>query len=261
VRTPPPRPRRTEPLEVHPAAAAEGRERSRRVRDLFAGIAGRYDLVNRVASGGVDVAWRRSCVRELGLSAGDWVLDACCGTADLSAALAAAGARVLGVDFCRPMLVEGQGKSPPETVSLVEGDALSLPVRSGSMAGATVAFGIRNVVDPQAGVAEMARCVRPGGRVAVLEFSQPRSPLMAAAYRFYSNRVLPLIGDLLSGRFGTYRYLPQTIHSWHGPEQFAALMRSAGLVDVRWRALTFGIAALHLGTVPEAGGREAEPPC
>jgi demethylmenaquinone methyltransferase/2-methoxy-6-polyprenyl-1,4-benzoquinol methylase len=261
VKTPPPRRRTTDAGEVHPAAAAEGRERSRRVRDLFAGIAGRYDLVNHVASGGVDLAWRRACVRELGLSPGDWVLDACCGTADLSAALAAAGARVLGVDFCRPMLLQGRDKSAPDAVSLVEGDALRLPAATDSMAAATVAFGIRNVVDPEAGVAEMARCVRPGGRVAVLEFSQPRVPLMAMAYRFYSNRVLPLIGDLLSGRTGTYRYLPQTIQSWHGPEDFAALMQRAGLVDVHWRALTFGVAALHLGTVPPTACREFENPC
>ena len=256
--TPPPRKRTTEPVEVHPAAAAEGRERSRRVRDLFAGIAGRYDLVNHVASGGVDLAWRRACVRELDLTPGDWVLDACCGTADLSAALASGGARVLGVDFCRPMLLAGGAKSAPEKVSLVEGDALRLPVRSDSMAAATVAFGIRNVVDPQAGVAEMARCVRPGGSVAVLEFSQPKLPLLAWAYRFYSNRVLPLIGDLLSGCKGTYRYLPETIHSWHGPEEFASLMERAGLRDVRWRKLTFGVAALHVGTVPS---REASSSC
>lgn len=259
--TPPPRPRRTETAEVHPAAAAVGRERSRRVRDLFAGIAGRYDLVNHVASGGVDLAWRRACVRELDLSPGAWVLDVCCGTADLSAALAGAGARVLGVDFCRPMLQEGLGKSAADRVSLVEGDALQLPVASASVDAATVAFGIRNVVDPEAGVAEMARCVRPGGRVAVLEFSQPRMPLMAWAYRFYSNKVLPRIGDWLSGRTGTYRYLPETIHSWHGPEDFATLMERAGLVDVRWRALTFGVAALHLGTVPEAADPKASPSC
>lgn len=248
--TPPPTRRAT---EVHPAAAAEGRERARLVRDLFSGIAGRYDLVNRVASAGVDVSWRRLAVDELGLSEGDWVLDACCGTADLSAALSARGARVLGVDFCRPMLEQGVAKSAPERVALVEADALRLPVRSGSMDAATVAFGIRNVVDPEAGVAEMRRCVRPGGRVAVLEFSQPRRPLLGSLYRFYANRVLPRIGDLLSGRGGTYRYLPETIQSWHGPEDFAALMERAGLVDVRWRPLTFGIAALHVGTVPETG--------
>ena len=246
--TPPPTRRAT---EAHPAAAAEGRERARLVRGLFSGIARRYDLVNRVASGGVDVAWRRLAVSRLGLSPGAWVLDACCGTADLSAALAAQGARVLGVDFCRPMLEGGLGKSAPEKVTLVEGDALRLPVRTGSMDAATVAFGIRNVVDPQAGVAELRRCVRPGGRVAVLEFSQPRRPLIGGLYRFYANRVLPRIGDLLSGRSGTYRYLPETIQSWHEPEEFAALMERAGLVDVSWRSLTFGVAALHLGTVPE----------
>jgi demethylmenaquinone methyltransferase/2-methoxy-6-polyprenyl-1,4-benzoquinol methylase len=248
VTTPPPTRRAT---EVHPAAAADGRERARLVRSLFSGIAGRYDLVNRVASAGIDVSWRRLAVAELGLSAGDWVLDACCGTGDLSASLSTRGARVLGVDFCRPMLEQGVGKSAAAQVTLVEGDALRLPVRSGSMDAATVAFGIRNVVDPEAGVAEMRRCVRPGGRVAVLEFSQPRLPLLAGLYRFYANRVLPRIGDLLSGRSGTYRYLPETIQSWHGPEDFAALMGRAGLVDVRWRPLTFGIAALHVGTVPE----------
>jgi demethylmenaquinone methyltransferase/2-methoxy-6-polyprenyl-1,4-benzoquinol methylase len=107
----------------------------------------------------------------------------------------------------------------------------------------------------------MVRCVRPGGRVAVLEFSQPRRPLLGAAYRFYSNRVLPMIGDLISGRRGTYRYLPQTIQSWHDPEELVALMEGAGLQTVSWQALTFGIAALHVGVVPAAPAREATAAC
>jgi demethylmenaquinone methyltransferase/2-methoxy-6-polyprenyl-1,4-benzoquinol methylase len=217
------------------------------VRELFAGIAPRYALVNRVASAGLDVLWRREVVRALALAPGDWCLDACCGTGDLSRAIASSGARVLGVDFCRPMLLEA-GRAGGARVGLAEGDALRLPAATGAFGGACVAFGLRNLSDPRAGLRELARVTRPGGRVAVLEFSEPPAALVRAGYRLYSRHVLPLIGDLLSGRWGTYRYLPQTIAAWLSPGELARAMAESGLRDVRWRRLSFGIVALHVGT-------------
>ena len=236
--------------ELHPAVAAEGEERQRRIRDLFAGIAPRYELVNHVASGGLDFAWRRAVVRALALKDGDWCLDACCGTGDLSRAVASSGARVIGADFCRPMLAEGAARSRAAGVAgWLEADARRLPIRTGAMDAACVAFGIRNVVPPAAGLAELARVVRPGGRVAVLEFSEPRNRVIRALHRFYSRRVLPAACDLLSGSRGTYKYLPQTIGEWMSPEELARAMETAGMRDVRFTPLTFGTVMVHVGTV------------
>jgi demethylmenaquinone methyltransferase/2-methoxy-6-polyprenyl-1,4-benzoquinol methylase len=232
--------------EMHPALAVRGEERSRRVRDMFASIAPRYELVNRVASFGLDRAWRREVVAALALSPGDWCLDACCGTGDLSREIARTGVRVIGVDFCPEMIRVGQGGSPAAQVAL-EADARRLPVKDQSMDAACVAFGLRNVVPPEVALAEMARVVRPGGRVAVLEFSEPRIPLVRRASRAYERRLLPWLGDLLSGRPGTYRYLPETIEAWHSPQALADLMEGAGLAAVHWRALALGIVTLHVG--------------
>jgi len=232
--------------ETHPAIAARGEERSRRVRDLFASIAPRYELVNRVASLGLDRAWRRAVVEVLALRPGDWCLDACCGTGDLSREMARSGARVIGVDFCREMIEVGlRGDESPRAA--FEADARRIPVKDGSMDAACVAFGLRNVVPPEAALAEMLRVVRPGGRVAVLEFSEPPIPLVRRICRLYERRLLPWLGDLLSGRPGTYRYLPETIEAWHSPQALADLMGRAGLAAVQWRALTLGIVTLHVG--------------
>jgi demethylmenaquinone methyltransferase/2-methoxy-6-polyprenyl-1,4-benzoquinol methylase len=248
--------------ELHPAVAVGGEERQRRIREMFAGIAPRYELVNHVASGFLDVAWRRAAVRELRLRPGDWCVDACCGTGDLSRAVAGAGARVIGADFCRPMLAQGQaGCREAGVAALVEADARSLPLRNASMDGACVAFGIRNVVPPEAGLAELARVVRPGGRVVILEFSEPRHPVARALCRFYVGTVLPFACDLLSGRRGTYKYLSQTIGRWMAPAELGAAMERAGIGEVTWRPLTFGAVMLHAGTVtrhPE-GNADAGP--
>lgn len=245
----------------HPAVEAEGRERSRLVRGLFAGIAHRYDLVNHVASLGLDRSWRRQVVRELDIARDERVLDACCGTGDLALELERAGARVVAVDFCRPMLVEARRKAAGRRVVAVEGDVLHVPLPDASVAAATVAFGIRNVVDPIAGLAELARCVRPEGKLAVLEFSRPRPRLLRWAHGLYCARVVPFVGDLLTGRRGTYRYLPQTIDAWPTPEAFAEDMRRAGWDQVSYRLLSGGIVALHVGRRAASARGTREPPC
>lgn len=236
--------------DIHPAAAARGPDRALRVRELFRSIAPRYELVNRVASGGRDAAWRRRAVAELGLRPGESCLDACCGTGDLSRALARTGVSVIGVDFCRAMLVEGASRAERWPIAIAEGDALNLPIRSASVDAACVAFGLRNLVDPARGLAELARVVRPGGRVAVLEFSQPRAAPLRWLHGVYTGHVLPLLGDILSGSWGTYRYLPETIRTWFSPEELSSLMLRAGLSDVRVVSMTAGIVNLHVGVVP-----------
>jgi demethylmenaquinone methyltransferase/2-methoxy-6-polyprenyl-1,4-benzoquinol methylase len=239
---------------LHPAATAAGADKAAEVRRLFAGIARRYDLVNHLASASLDVGWRRRTASELGLGPGQWCLDCCCGTADLSLAVGARGASVIGVDFCRPMLLQARGKRLVDSrVSLLEGDALALPVASASMDAACIGFGLRNVSDPLAALRDMARVVRPGGRVAVLEFSQPPGRVAGALYALYSRRLLPLLGDVVSGRWGTYRYLPQTIGRWLSPADLVALMRHAGLAEVAVHALSMGVVTLHVGRVPADG--------
>jgi demethylmenaquinone methyltransferase/2-methoxy-6-polyprenyl-1,4-benzoquinol methylase len=223
------------------------------IQRMFAEVAPGYDRANRALSLGIDVWWRRCTVRTVGVVAGERGLDVCAGTGDLSLALQRAGARVVGADFCAPMLVRAVAKAarrepPPRFVAA---DALALPFPDGAFDFTTVAFGIRNVADPVAALREMRRVVRPGGRVVVLEFARPRVPLLGAAYRFYFRRVLPRLGALVAGaRNGAYRYLHDSVMAFPEREQFAALMREAGLEAPRTRLLTGGIAAVYRGEVP-----------
>jgi len=230
------------------------------VRGMFGRIAGRYDLLNRVLSLGIDQRWRRAAVRAAGELPGEpprdlrgaVAVDVCCGTGDLALALGAEGARVLGVDFTPQMLRRAVAKAGRGDGRFVEGDALRLPVADGAADVATIAFGLRNVADRRAGLAELGRVVRPGGRVLVLEFSQPRGRLFGALYRFYFTRVLPRIGGGVSGDGGAYRYLPDTVLAWPSPDDLRREMEASGLVGCGWRALTGGIAVLSWGDVPHA---------
>src|SRR5262245_20308655 len=222
----------------------------RAVRAMFARIARRYDLLNRLLSGGVDRRWRKAVVRRLGDVRGSLLVDACCGTGDLSLALERAGARVLGVDFTPEMLSLARAKGAGRGARFVAGDALALPLPDGRADAATVAFGIRNVADRARGLRELARVVRPGGAVLVLEFSLPRGRLTGALYRFYFTRVLPRLGGWISGDPGAYRYLPDPVLAWPTPGEPPAEMERAGLEQCGYQLLSGGIACLSFGRVP-----------
>jgi demethylmenaquinone methyltransferase/2-methoxy-6-polyprenyl-1,4-benzoquinol methylase len=237
-----------------PPGAANEREAARWVCDMFARVAGRYDLLNHLLSFNLDRYWRRQTVgrvRELLARPDARVLDICCGTGDLTLALAAAagGKPVFGSDFCHPMLVEARRKtrSRGACCALFKADALRLPVASGSLDLITVAFGLRNFVNYQDGLREMCRVLKPGGAAAILEFSQPPNRAFAALYGFYSLRVLPAIGGIVSGSRAAYQYLPESVRKFPGAEALADRMREAGFAEVSYQRMTGGIVALHVG--------------
>ena len=216
---------------------------------MFARIAGRYDVLNHALSLGIDRRWRRRVVSAAGELRGRTALDLCCGTGDLTRLFERAGARVIGVDFTPAMLRRARAKLG-SGAWLVEGDALALPLPGGAVDVAAVAFGIRNVADPLAALSEMARVVRPGGLVLVLEFSHPTTPPLAAAYRAYFTGVLPRVGRWVSGDGEAYEYLPRSVLRWPDPTELRASLEGAGLVECRFERFTGGIVCLHTGRVP-----------
>jgi demethylmenaquinone methyltransferase/2-methoxy-6-polyprenyl-1,4-benzoquinol methylase len=220
---------------------------------MFAGIAGRYDLLNHLLSGNTDKRWRRLVAESLrdALGEGSRALDVACGTGDLAIALAEAGrARVVGLDFCRPMLDIAARKTDglAPHVGYVEADALRLPFADASFEVVTIAFGLRNLSSVEDGLQELGRVLKPGGRIAVLEFSSPVVPGFRALFKFYFTRVLPRIGGLISGSRGAYEYLPDSVSRFPDQTRLAAMMSSAGFEQVEYKNLTGGIAALHTGT-------------
>jgi len=225
------------------------------IQRMFAAVAPGYDRANRALSLGVDRWWRRQAVRLTRVQPGEHGLDVCAGTGDLSLALQRAGAKVIGTDFCMPMLAIADAKNATHAADVpsprfLAADTLALPFRDGAFDFVTVAFGIRNVSDAIAGLREMARVVRSGGRVVVLEFCKPRLPLLGFAYRFYFRNVLPRLGGWISGaKNGAYRYLHDSVMVFPEREAFLALMTEAGLVQPRVHLLTGGIAALYRGEV------------
>lgn len=214
-----------------------------RVRSMFDRIAPVYDLMNRIMTLGLDQRWRRLTVR-LVVSAGDRVLDGCCGTGDLAIAARQAGAReVVGLDFSEQMLVRARTKDT--SVEWLQGDLLELPFEDGSFDAATVGFGVRNVADLERGVGELRRVLRQGGRVGILEITQPRGPLKVF-YRLWFDVLIPLAGKILPGG-KAYTYLPASVRRFPGPEELAGLMRAQGFDEVAYRRLGGGIVALHTG--------------
>jgi len=211
---------------------------------MFSRIAPRYDVLNHLLSFNSDRRWRARTVRALNGFRGR-VLDLATGTGDLAIALAEAGKAVVGADFCLDMLAGARRKG--KSLPLAAADALALPFPDGAFDAVTIAFGVRNFADLDRGLGEMRRVLRADGVLLVLEFSQPGG-LAGAAYRAYSDRVLPWIGGLLSGNAAAYRYLNRSAREWPSKEGFAAVLRRAGFSDVRGVPMTFGVVALHRGT-------------
>ncbi|HVG23953.1 MAG TPA: bifunctional demethylmenaquinone methyltransferase/2-methoxy-6-polyprenyl-1,4-benzoquinol methylase UbiE [Thermoanaerobaculia bacterium] len=217
-----------------------------RIRTMFAAIARRYDRANTVLSGGVHHHWRRKAVRVAGVREGDRVLDCATGTGDLAIAFRNAGARVTGTDFVPEMLELARIKASDITFEVA--DVTRLPYSDATFDVASISFGIRNVGEPRKGIAEMARVVRSGGRVIVLEFGQPRSRLFAAFYDWYSRVILPRLGGALTGERDAYSYLQRSAERFPCGEEFVQLMReSAQFESVTYTPLTFGIAYLYKG--------------
>ena len=231
-------------------------DRAVAVRSMFGSIAGGYDRANSVLSGGMHHLWRRAAVRMLRAAPNAAVLDCCCGTGDLSFAIARSlgeGGRVVGTDFTPEMVELAREKAAARgvgTVSFEVADALALPFDGSTFDAATVSFGIRNVVDPIAGLRDMARCVKRGGRVLVLEFGQPAGWLMGPLFRFYSRWLMPRIGGLLTGHRDAYEYLPRTSAAFPaGPDFVTGILEPAGLDLEQARPLTRGVAWIYVGIV------------
>jgi demethylmenaquinone methyltransferase / 2-methoxy-6-polyprenyl-1,4-benzoquinol methylase len=220
----------------------QGEEKARRVRDMFDAIAGRYDLVNRVMTFGMDVGWRRRAVRQLRLPGGALVADLACGTGDLCRELSRDGYRAVGFDFSLGMLAKATTDAP-----LVQADVLRLPLADRSIDGATCGFALRNVADLGAFFAEIARVVRPGGRISLLEASQPDGPLMRAGHAVYFRRIVPMIGGLLSDR-EAYAYLPKSMAYLPPVAEMVNAVRDAGFPDAERVPLSGGIAQVLAGT-------------
>lgn len=235
------------------ARPSRGADRERQVRRIFSEIAPRYDLLNHVLSLNVDRAWRRRAVDALGWrDAPDGLyLDACAGTCDLSLELADRlefQGRVVAADFAWPMLSEGLEKLEGRRILPLCGDTLRLPVGEGIFHGAMVAFGVRNLSDLDAGMRELHRVLRPGGRLVILEFTLPTNPVVRAGYLFYFNRILPLVGRIVSGHPWAYRYLPESVKEFPEPPELGRRLENAGFREVEWTTLTLGIAAIHVAT-------------
>jgi demethylmenaquinone methyltransferase/2-methoxy-6-polyprenyl-1,4-benzoquinol methylase len=224
------------------------------VERMFDRIAGPYDLMNTLMTAGLDRRWRAIAARECGVGRGATVLDACCGTGDLALELARTVGRigqVTGLDFSAEMLQRAARKVPgadAATVQWVRGDATAMPFADDAYAAATIAFGLRNLPDPEQGLRELARVVRPGGKVVCLEITRPAQGALKKFYSLWFDRGIPALGKVLD-RGGAYSYLPASVRRFPGPEQLGETFHRAGMTDVRYRLLAGGIVALHVGEV------------
>ena len=248
---------------TRPEGAITEEDASRRVREMFTQIAPRYDLLNHLLSLQLDRAWRARVARRLRpmLARSDaTVLDLCCGTGDLAFALNKnAQARIIGADFAHTMLLRakekaalassrpGNDRSAVRTVRFLEADALRLPFADTSFDLVTTAFGFRNLANYEAGLREISRILKPGGTIAILEFTEPPDGFSGAAYRWYFRNVLPRIGGVLSGQRAAYAYLPKSVSRFFRPSELAALMTAMGYQSIEISVWTFGTVALHIG--------------
>lgn len=249
----------TRPERTHDETAA-----SRQVREMFSGIAPRYDLLNHLLSLRFDVMWRNRLARRFAaiLARPDArVLDLCCGTGDLALALAdapvnSAGsqpASLVGADFAHPMLARAREKAvraARRRLELVEADALSLPFADARFDLVATAFGFRNLANYAAGLQELRRILAPGGSLAILEFAEPRGVIFRSLFHFYFHRVLPAVGAVVSGNAQAYRYLPESVARFPSSDELAELMKQTGFCEVACEAWTGGIVRLHTGRAP-----------
>ena len=223
-----------------------------RIATMFDAIAPRYDLLNHVLSAGMDRGWRDRAVDALSLSSGARVLDLCTGTGDLAIAIVRRtnGATVVGVDFAGEMLrlarTKVSGASLDGRIRLVRGDATHIPLPDSSCDAATIAFGIRNVAEPQRALAELARVIKPGGRLAILEFGEPRIPGIRTLYAWYFRYLLPFVGRLVSKHRSAYTYLPASVGAFPPPSEFSSILGATGFSQVQAVPLTFGIVYLYV---------------
>jgi demethylmenaquinone methyltransferase/2-methoxy-6-polyprenyl-1,4-benzoquinol methylase len=230
----------------------------RRIREMFDSISPRYDFLNHLLSLNIDTWWRRRAAELCG-PAPSTVLDVCSGTGDLALELRRRWkCEVTATDFAYGMISRARDKGRGDRgVQFQQADTTRLPFRSDAFDACAVAFGLRNVADTDAGLREMARVVKPGGRVVVLDFTTPPSRLLRSGYRFYFTRILPAIGELIApARRGAYRYLPESVETWPRPDDLARAFERAGLVDAGYERLSFGIAAVHFGIKPNGLGRK-----
>ncbi|MBI1745968.1 MAG: bifunctional demethylmenaquinone methyltransferase/2-methoxy-6-polyprenyl-1,4-benzoquinol methylase UbiE [Acidobacteria bacterium] len=222
------------------------------IRNMFASIARRYDLINHLLSLGTDIYWRRAVVHALSKRIEKnpiLALDLCCGTADLSLALSKVG-WIVGCDFCHPMLTIGRDKirrkNKSAEIFLAEGDALHLPFHDNTFDAITIGFGLRNLADTRDGLREMRRVLRTGGVLVILEFSKPVIPGLRELYKFYFKHILPRIGRWVSGEVGPYSYLPFSVEAFPDQEKLKSLLKNLGYRQVDYQNLSGGIAALHI---------------
>jgi demethylmenaquinone methyltransferase/2-methoxy-6-polyprenyl-1,4-benzoquinol methylase len=244
------------PKGTRPEGATSEQDASQKVREMFTRIAPRYDLLNHLLSGQMDKRWRARAARELQqiLRRADAVaLDLCCGTGDLAFALAReAKAQIIGADFSHTMLMRAREKSAAagsaaRAVKFFEADALRLPLADESFDLVTTAFGFRNLANYGAGLREILRVLKPGGTLAILEFTEPAPGVIGDLFRFYCGKVLPVIGGVISGDGAAYRYLPKSVARFFRPEEFVEQMQQAGYEEPRYVLMTFGTVALHVG--------------
>lgn len=240
------------PSSTAPPLSAPLDKSGQAVKDMFSGVAPRYDLLNHLLSGALDLVWRWRSARTLKDVSGAPVLDLCCGTGDQALAVAKRGARVAAGDFCVPMLALAKRKRTPGRAippAWLAADALALPFPSGHFAAATVSFGLRNVADLDQALAELARVLRPGGRLSVLEFALPENRAIRALYLFYFLKILPTIGKLLSPRGSAYNYLPNSVLPFPQRREFTERMNAAGFSESASKDLSFGTVCLYTGRV------------